>query len=122
MKKSIALAGIAIIIFCICLYVAIPPLPFNNRNPIHVILETEGSDEAITNIKEEQDYNWFLTKLTQKEANIEMIKYQAERGWMFVDQLGSGLIFQNKHSEKMVIESQMWTGRYVLYRVPVSDE
>jgi hypothetical protein len=122
MKKSIALAGIAIIIFCICLYVAIPPLPFNNRNPIHVILETEGSDEAMTNIKQEQDYNWFLTKLTQKEANIKMIKYQAEIGWKFVDQLGSGLIFQNKHREKMVIESQMWTGRYVLYRVPVSEE
>jgi hypothetical protein len=122
MKKSIALAGIAIIIFCICLYVAIPPLPFNNRNPIHVILETEGSDEAMTNIKQEQDYNWFLTKLTQKEANIKMIKYQAEIGWTFVDQLGSGLIFQNKHREKMVIESQMWTGRYVLYRVPVSEE
>lgn len=39
------------------------------------------------------------------------------KGWKFKEKEGSGLFFE-KGDEKLIVTTEMWTGKYVLVKVP----
>lgn len=34
--------------------------------------------------------------------------------------MGAGFIFQ-KESKELIVESEMWTGRHVIFQIPISE-
>jgi len=50
----------------------------------------------------------------------EMIKEMLDQnGWTFKQQDCNGLFFE-RHGERLVVSTQMWTGNYVLEKIPAN--
>ncbi|WP_410511698.1 hypothetical protein PaeBR_16715 [Paenibacillus sp. BR2-3] len=54
----------------------------------------------------------------QGEGSRKLILAMEQRQWRFKEQLGSGYIFEDRNNRTAIVESQMWTRKYVLFQVP----
>jgi hypothetical protein len=61
---------------------------------------------------------WYVYQGNQGEGGRKLILEIEERGWRFKEQMGSGYVFEDNSGKTAVVESQMWTRKYVLFQVP----
>ncbi|MHA6261460.1 hypothetical protein ACXYMX_16490 [Sporosarcina sp. CAU 1771] len=97
-----------------------PSLPIDNLSAKEVIEKLKKSDEKVVEIATDVNSIWYITRNENKddvllvdEIIIQMI---ASKGWEFKEKMGAGLFFE-KEDEKLIVTTQMWTGKYVLVQV-----
>ena len=94
-----------------------PALPIDSISKREVVNKGNASNENIIKLTEENGYEWFISKMDQGKAYEQLKQMMGSKGWAFKEQLGSGLIFQ-KGNEELIIVSEMWTGKYILFQIP----
>lgn len=125
-KKSAVTAGI----FCLVIGLGVvtidrppanffPELPFQSASKQSVLSVLQLAENQVKWVAEEAGYHWYGTAAPQVVAADHLKTVMAKAGWTFVRQEGAGYFFE-KGSEKSIITSQMWTGHYVLFKVPAS--
>ncbi|MFS0557690.1 hypothetical protein [Brevibacillus sp. 179-C9.3 HS] len=96
-----------------------PALPFESKSKREV---TELLDEytgSIVKLTSENHIDWYGygPQANQASAAEAVKRAVSEKGWTFIQQDGAGYFFE-RGKEKLIITSQMWTGNYVLFRIP----
>ncbi|MFZ3579567.1 hypothetical protein [Virgibacillus sp. DJP39] len=123
MKKFGMILGIFVAVIVVFVFINklyYPSLPINDISAKEAIDKLKESNSKITKIAVEGDSIWYITSSENKGISIadENIKQLiASNGWEFKQKDGSGLFFEND-GERLIATTQMWTGNYVLVKIP----
>ncbi|MEB2298935.1 hypothetical protein LAV72_04775 [Lysinibacillus xylanilyticus] len=123
MKKMLVTIGL--IIFLVGAFVFnnklyLPPLPIENLSKKTVIEKINDSETRMVKLSNENGYEWYVIKERNLSAADEMIKEMLDQnGWIFKQKEGNGLFFE-RHGENLIVSTQMWTGDYVLVKIPAN--
>ncbi|CAG9621541.1 hypothetical protein [Sutcliffiella rhizosphaerae] len=123
MKRAGVIFGIILIVMIIVSFVNklyYPPLPINGITGKEAIAKLQNSNSGMVEIATEGDYVWYITSTENQGVYKEDLltkKLMVSYGWEFEEKLGSGLIFV-QDGETMVVTTEMWTGKYVLIKIP----
>ena len=123
LKKSImSVLVFIIILFGILFYSKIyyPSLPIDSVSKREVVQKANKSDDSIVYLTTENGYEWYISKVNQGEAYEYLKQMMKRKGWNYKEQMGAGFFFQ-KESKELIIESEMWTGRFVIFQIPKSE-
>ncbi|WP_180994280.1 hypothetical protein [Bacillus sp. Marseille-P3661] len=66
---------------------------------------------------DEGEYEWYVTRMNKGAAYDSIKKMMSQHGWEFQEQMGAGFKF-GKGNKSIIGTTQMWTRKYVLYKVP----
>ncbi|NRS20451.1 hypothetical protein HP398_28970 [Brevibacillus sp. HB1.4B] len=94
-----------------------PALPFDSKSKREVTELLGENTGTIVKLTTEENVDWYGPQANQASAAEAMIRAVTEKGWTFIQQEGAGYFFERR-KEKLIITSQMWTGNYVLFRIP----
>lgn len=94
-----------------------PSLPIESVSKREAVSKVNASNENIVKLTEEDGYDWYISKMQQGKAYEDLKQMMKDKGWIYKEQMGAGFIFQ-KENEDLIIESEMWTGKYVLFQMP----
>ncbi len=96
-----------------------PALPFDSKSKREVTELLGENTGTIVKLTTEENVDWFGygPQANQATAAEAMKRAVTEKGWTFIQQDGAGYFFE-RGKEKLIITSQMWTGNYVLFRIP----
>jgi hypothetical protein len=111
----IIIAFITVYLFTSKIYY--PPSPIEGLSKKETVRLLRQSDQDLVLLIEDVRFDWYGYKGNQLEGSIALKTKMKEREWTFKEQLGSGYIFHDRIEEQKIVESQMWTGKYVLYKV-----
>ncbi|MEQ6353090.1 hypothetical protein ABNX05_00490 [Lysinibacillus sp. M3] len=123
MKK--VLLTIGIIIFLVGAFVFynklyLPPLPIENISKKTVIEKIKDSNIQMVKLSNENGQEWYVVKERDTSVADEMIREMLDQnGWTFKQKEGNGLFFE-RHGENLIVSTQMWTGDYVLVKIPAN--
>ena len=106
--------GFGVLFYSKAYYPALPINSVSKREVVHIV---NTSNEKITKLTEENGYEWYISKKNQGNSYEQLKQMMGSKGWTFKEQLGAGFIFQ-KENEELIIESEMWTGKYVIFQIP----
>lgn len=115
---GVMVAIIVVFVFINKLYY--PSLPITGISPKEVIEKLNTSDSKIVQIADEGNSHWYITRTENKGTSIsdDNIKQLiTSNGWEFKEKDGSGLFFE-RDNERLIVTTQMWTGKYVLVNIP----
>jgi len=123
MKKVIVTIGIIIFLFAAFVFYNkfyLPPLPIENISKKTVIEKINDSETRMVKLSNENGQEWYVIKGGNISAADEIIKEKLnQNGWIFKQKEGSGLFFE-RHDENLIVSTQMWTGDYVLVKIPAN--
>ncbi|WP_238554223.1 hypothetical protein [Brevibacillus brevis] len=96
-----------------------PALPFDSKSKREVTELLGENAGTIVKLTTEENVDWYGygPQANQATAAEAMKRAVIEKGWTFIQQDGAGYFFE-RGKEKLIITSQMWTGNYVLFRIP----
>jgi hypothetical protein len=94
-----------------------PTLPIDSVSKKVVLQSIDDSLEPIVKIANEDGYDWFIAQAKQGDYRDALKKMMGEHGWEFEYQEGGGYFFE-KGDHRLIVSTQMWTGKYVLVKVP----
>jgi hypothetical protein len=94
-----------------------PTFPIDGISKSEAIYLLNKENQQLVKLKEENQYIWYGFKGNQIDGSKELVKTMQDRGWIFKEQLGSGYFFLDSTSSIKIVESQMWTRKYVIYKV-----
>ncbi|RUT44484.1 hypothetical protein EJP82_17880 [Paenibacillus anaericanus] len=123
MITTIALGIVTIVFLCfglITFYMKsyLPELPFEGMTKKQVY-EKITNNNSIIYLTNSKGYNWYIYQGNQKDGRNEIIKRFNTLGIVFKEQLGAGIIFtSNNNKDEIIVESEMWTGKYIIFQVP----
>lgn len=121
MKKWAAAIGLTVIIVgALVLYNKsyYPPLPIENISKREVIAKLYHSNEQIVYLANENGVDWYIINKRNTAVADEVIKELViQNDWSFKQKEGSGLFFE-KQGKNLIVSTQMWTGNYVLVKIP----
>lgn len=123
MKKLLLAIGLIIIfvgafVFYNKLYY--PSLPIENMSKKEVLEKLNNSDEKIVKLSNENGQEWYIISERNISLADEIIKEMVSQyGWVFKQKDGSGLFFE-KQGENLIVSTKMWTGDYVLVKIPAT--
>ncbi|UED74776.1 hypothetical protein [Brevibacillus sp. DP1.3A] len=111
--------GFCFIIFTYVSLIWYPALPFESKSKREVTELLGENTGSIVKLTTEGNVDWYGygPQANQASAAEAMKRTVTEKGWTFIQQEGAGYFFE-RGKEKMIITSQMWTGNYVLFRIP----
>ncbi|MFE3577461.1 hypothetical protein [Lysinibacillus sp. NPDC059133] len=122
MKKVIVTIGIIILLvgaFVFYNKLYLPPLPIEHISKKTVIEKVNDSETRMVKLSNENGQEWYGIKGNISAAD-EMIKEMLDQnGWIFKQKEGNGLFFE-RHGESLIVSTQMWTGDYVLVKIPAN--
>jgi hypothetical protein len=125
MKKVGLILGIEIVIIAVFIFVNklyYPSLPIENLSAIEAIEKLEESESKIAEIAVEGDSIWYITSSENKgisSADENIKQMIGSNGWEFKEKDGAGLFFE-KDGRRLIATTQMWSGNYVLVKIPGS--
>lgn len=116
------------VVICIAISVGIlfyskiyyPSLPIDSLSKREVAPKANKLDEGFVYLTKENGYEWYISKMNQGEAYEHLKQMMNEKGWNYKEQMGAGFIFQKENKEELIVESEMWTGKYVIFQIPIS--
>lgn len=132
MTKTIKTISVYIAIFALMLIggailnyftkITPPNLPFNGLPKQAAVQLLEQSDQQLVKLMETEDVIWYGYKGNQGDGGDALKDHFLGNNWKFVDQMGAGYFFEDEQGNRNTVTSQMWTGKYVLYKVPAGME
>lgn len=96
-----------------------PSLPIDSVSKREVVQRANKSDDIVY-LTKETGYEWYISKVNQGEAYEHLKQMMKKKGWNYKEQMGAGFIFQ-KENKEIIVESQMWTGKYVIFQIPKNE-
>ena len=123
MKKVGTILGLFIAVIALFVFINklhYPSLPIDDISAKEAIDILKESDSKIAEIAVEGNSIWYITSSENKGISIadENIKQMiGSNGWEFKEKDGAGLFFE-KDGKKLIATTQMWTGNYVLVKIP----
>jgi hypothetical protein len=123
MNKVGFILGIAIVIITVFIFankLYYPTLPIENLSAKEAIDKLKESESKIAEIAVEGNSIWYITSSENQGISIadENIKQMiGSNGWEFKEKDGAGLFFE-KDGRRLIATTQMWTGNYVLVKIP----
>lgn len=75
------------------------------------------SNGKIMQLSEDDEFIWYGFKGNQLDGGNALKAELAKKGWTFINQDGAGYFFEDQMKHRKIATSQMWTGKYVLYKV-----
>lgn len=94
-----------------------PPLPTDSLSKREVVSKIEQASEKIVKFAEDNQFDWYISRMEQGNAYEHLKHMLTEKGWQFIDQMGAGFIFE-KDGKQLIAETEMWTGKYVICQIP----
>lgn len=96
----------------------LPSLPFEGMSKKQVYELATASKELVF-VTEHKGYNWYIYD-GRLLSGIEKLTAMLEQdGFTFFEQMGSAYFFTHpEQSDKLVVSSQQWTGRFVIFQLP----
>lgn len=94
-----------------------PFLPIDSVSKREVVQIANKTDESIVYLITENGYEWYISKMDQGEAYEQLKLMMKEKGWNYREQMGAGFIFQKENKEEIIVGSEMWTGKYVIFQI-----
>lgn len=94
-----------------------PELPVPNLSKAKADQILFTSHGKIVQLGEDDQSIWYGFKGNQLDGANALKEELAKKGWTFIDQFGGGYLFEDQLKNKKHVESQMWTSKYVLYKV-----
>ncbi|MFC8688928.1 hypothetical protein [Brevibacillus porteri] len=123
-KKAKVLFLLFFLGFCFIMIMSVsliwyPALPFDSKSKREVTELLGENTGTIVKLTTEENVDWYGygPHANQASAADAMKRAMTEKGWTFIQQEGAGYFFE-RGEEKLIITSQMWTGSYVLFRIP----
>ncbi|MCQ6561107.1 hypothetical protein [Paenibacillus mendelii] len=128
MKRSKKLIGAAAMLLLIIAVVGVfiydsksyyPPLPrgMEGIGKKEVLQAVHDSRDGLSPIHTNEKAEWFGFHGNQGDGGKYLIAKMEEQGWVFKEQMGGGYIFQDAEQRQRVVESEMWTRKYVMFEV-----
>jgi hypothetical protein len=94
-----------------------PPLPISSISKREAVSRLEHSSENIVKIAEEDGYEWYITRMKQGRGYKNVTRMVSKNGWELKNKDGNGLFFMKK-DRTIIVMTQMWTGNYILCKIP----
>ncbi|WP_262173330.1 hypothetical protein [Saccharococcus sp. Marseille-Q5394] len=122
MKQVGIVLGIVVVAVAVFIFVNkshYPSLPIHHLSAKEAIEKLKNSDEKIVELATDTDSVWYITRTENEGISIadDTIKQMIRsKGWEFKEKDGAGLFFE-KDGERLVVTTQMWTGKYVIVQV-----
>ncbi|WP_282142588.1 hypothetical protein [Cytobacillus oceanisediminis] len=123
MKKGGMILGLFLAVIAVFVFVNklhYPSLPIADTSAKEAIDILKESESKIAEIAVEGDSIWYITSSENQGVSIadENIKQMiSSNGWEFKERDGAGLFFE-KDGRILIATTQMWTGNYVLVKIP----
>jgi hypothetical protein len=95
-----------------------PELPFTNKTKQEVATLATSSELPLSKVTQQDGYVWLVTDDSLDVAVDSLKQRMKKNGWNFVEQYGSSYLFE-KNNEKVFIESEQWTGNFLLFQLPL---
>ncbi|WP_078543491.1 hypothetical protein [Litchfieldia alkalitelluris] len=115
MKKGLLIVGGLLFVGCLLFVLRFGSALYQEGNPVPIvgsILKLEWSDSGFESF--EVDHH--VSKVDQEYVAVK--SFMEERGWSFVEQMGSGFIFEKSGEETVVVETRLFSRHYYLWSVP----
>jgi Holliday junction resolvase len=80
------------------------------------MIELYSTNEVIVKTYENHNYNNYLMKMDKGNGYKELIRYMEDRGWKFVEQMGSGFLF-TKDQQKLIVTTKMVTRYFIEIKI-----
>lgn len=93
-----------------------PELPFEGGSKKEVVEKLDNSKNELVELANVNGFYWLGFKGNQQEGRDKVIEQMEDYGLKYDTYEGSGIFFEN--GERIIITGTMWTGDYVLYKVP----
>ncbi|HJF33955.1 MAG TPA: hypothetical protein K8V56_19495 [Sporosarcina psychrophila] len=122
MKRSGIILGLVVGVAAVFLFVNksyYPSLPIENLSAKEVIKKLKNSDEKVVEVATDDDSIWYITRTENEGISIaddNIKKMIGSKGWKFKEKDGAGLFFE-KDEDRLLVTTQMWTGKSVLVQV-----
>jgi hypothetical protein len=94
-----------------------PTLPIEGLSKRDALQLLNSKDGELILLQDSAEVSWYGYKGNQMNSAESMIALMKKREWSFVDQMGAGYFFTDAEGHSRIITSQMWTSRYVLYKL-----
>ncbi len=108
---------------CIAVIVAskayYPAFPLASVSKHEVLALLNNSNEPVVKVGEDDRYEWYVTRMNKGEGKAQLINYLERRQYSYTTQDGGGLFFE-KAGKRVIVSTQMWTGNYMIGKVPIS--
>ncbi|WP_199622689.1 hypothetical protein [Paenibacillus alkalitolerans] len=99
-----------------------PTLPFEGVSKKEVVKKLGSSNNELVELAKVDGFYWLGFRGNQQEGRNNVIKAMEDRGLVYESYDGAGLFFKNKNNERIIVTGKMWTGDYVLYKIPAVVE
>ncbi|MBX4148693.1 hypothetical protein [Paenibacillus lautus] len=99
----------------------LPDLPVEGITKKEAYEKISNRHNDIRYLINNDNFNWYIYQGSQETFGNEIIKQvNTLDGFTFLEQIGSGYVFESKKTgDKLIIESQMWTANYIIFKLPV---
>ncbi|MGE7919726.1 hypothetical protein ACQKM9_12350 [Viridibacillus sp. NPDC093762] len=109
-------AIIAVTIFIFITKWNYPPLPIDSISSKEAIQKLNESDQEIVELSKDNNINWYIMK-NSADVDKKIKQFIGTNGWEFKEKDGNSLFF-DKNRQCLIVNTEMWTKKYVLIRVP----
>ncbi|MED1801857.1 hypothetical protein [Brevibacillus porteri] len=96
-----------------------PELPFSSVKKEVVFELIKQSPDHLVTVAQEDDFSWYGAQFEQGRAIDLFLDVMKKNGWTLIDQDGAGYFFSQSNN-KIVVTTQMWTGKIMLFKVPAA--
>lgn len=125
-KKMISILSLGIVIiglaFSFLIYynqrLYLPKLPVEGISKQQAYAKISNSNGTIEFLSHRDHYNWYIYQGNTKDGMDELIQRFNTIGLQFKEQIGAGYFFTDDNkTDVIIVESQMWTSKYIIYKV-----
>jgi len=95
-----------------------PPLPFDGSSKREVVKKLDTSNGEFVLLAEGVKMNWYGFKGNMHDAGQALQDLMRERNLAFIEQMGAAYLFEDAEGNRIIVESEQWTGRYRMFEVP----
>lgn len=93
-----------------------PPLPIDSISSKEAIQKLNESDQELVELSKDNNINWYIIK-NSADVDNKIKQFISNNDWVFKEKDGNGLFFE-KNGERLIVNTEMWTKKYVLVKVP----
>ncbi|MFJ7951727.1 hypothetical protein ACIQZG_09390 [Lysinibacillus sp. NPDC096418] len=100
-----------------------PQSPIEHLSAKDILHKLRDSNEDIAMLSKEDNWTWYVTRSNNNgilEGDKKIKEMISKKGWAFKDKNGSVLSFE-KNGRQLIVTTERWTGKYVLFKVPNND-
>ncbi|MCH1624295.1 hypothetical protein [Fredinandcohnia quinoae] len=96
-----------------------PDSPITAINKNDILEKLQSSSKNITFLTSDNDYLYYITEFDKGNGMERIIELMENNGYTYQTQEGAGLFFI-KDDNQIIISTEMWTKKYMIFKIPSS--